>query len=159
MFTEDILKPELQDADSFADGILHIAEAQQRVAQLYMEDGGYELACPPLKAVLSLMARGHYEGMKIDDPELRKLFTRDHLIASDWYRERLEAKQRVDVLHWNTVVEHLRQYKARVGDHEFADELDLNSRLEFAEQRYKEVQDAGYLESLLGTAGVEPLGR
>ncbi|MCH1495314.1 MAG: hypothetical protein L7U72_08800 [Rubripirellula sp.] len=159
VFTEDILKPELQDANSFADGILHISEAQQRVAQLYMEDGGYELACPPLKAVLSLMVHGHYEGMKIDDPELRKLFTRDHLIASDWYRERLEAKQRVDVSHWKNVVEHLRQYKAKAGDHEFADELHLNLRLEFAEQRFRDVQDPQYLEELMGTAGVEPLGR
>ena len=94
VFTEDILKPELQDADSFADGLLHIAEAQQMVALLYMEDGGYELACPPLKAVLSLMAYGQYEGMSINDPELRELFTRENLIKSDWYQQRIEAKQK-----------------------------------------------------------------
>ena len=62
VFTEDILKPELQDPDSFADGILHIAEAQKRVAQNYMEDGGFENACPPLKAVLNIMANGNHEG-------------------------------------------------------------------------------------------------
>ena len=159
VFTDDILKPELQDPDSFADGILHIAEAQQRVAMLYMEDGGYEIACPPLKAILSLMASGQYEGMTINDSELRKLFTRESLIGSDWYRERLEAKQRIDTLHWQKVVEHLRQYLTHSSEYDFASELDLQSRLDFAEQQCLHVQASDYLKSLSGSPGVEPLGR
>ena len=62
VLADEILRPELQDPESFADGVLHIAEAQQRVAQTYFEDGGYELACPPLQAVLSVMAHGEYQG-------------------------------------------------------------------------------------------------
>ena len=159
VFTEDILKPELQDADSFADGLLHIAEAQQRVALLYMEDGGYELACPPLKAVLSLMAYGQYEGMSINDPELRKLFTRGNLIKSDWYQQRIEAKQRVDIEHWGKLVGQLKEYNEKSAGYEFASELDLLSRIEFAETKLKEVSSPDYLRSLIGSIGVEPLGR
>ena len=159
VFTEDILKPELQDADSFADGLLHIAEAQQRVALLYMEDGGYELACPPLKAVLSLMAYGQYEGMSINDPELRKLFTRGNLIKSDWYQQRIEAKQRVDIEHWGKLVGQLKEYNEKSAGYEFASELDLLSRIEFAETKWKEVSSPDYLRSLIGSIGVEPLGR
>ena len=39
MFTEDILKPELQDPAVFADGVANIVEAQKRVASMYFEDG------------------------------------------------------------------------------------------------------------------------
>ncbi len=110
VFTDDILKPELQDPESFADGILHIAEAQRKVALLYMEDGGYEAACPPLRAVLSIMAYGNYEGKEITDPEVRDLFTRESLLASDWYRRRLEAKQRRDIEHWKDMEQHVSDY-------------------------------------------------
>jgi hypothetical protein len=39
VFTDEILKPETQDRDAFADGIWNITEAQQRVAREYVEDG------------------------------------------------------------------------------------------------------------------------
>ncbi len=91
VFSDDILKPEIQDPASFADGILHIAEAQRKVALLYMEDGGYEAACPPLRAVLSVMAYGNYEGKSITDPKseicshVNRCF-RAIGIAADWRR-------------------------------------------------------------------------
>ena len=34
-------------------------------ARLYFEDGTVELACPPLKALLHIMAEGHWEGKKM----------------------------------------------------------------------------------------------
>src|SRR5258708_33420300 len=49
---QGLLKPETQDLDSFADGVLNIAEAQQRVAQQYFDDVSGALAGPPLHAVL-----------------------------------------------------------------------------------------------------------
>jgi len=93
VFPAEILQPESQDPDSFADGILHIAEAQQRVASRYFEDGSYEASCPPLQAVLSVLAHGNYRGLTAASPEFRAMFTRDALLKSDWYRERLETRQ------------------------------------------------------------------
>lgn len=159
VFTEDILKPELQDSDSFADGILHITEAQQRVALLYLEDGGYEIACPPLQAVLSLMAHGHYNGMAIDDPELRILFTRESLVGSDWYQKRLRVKQKVDIGHWQRILENLQQYQQKSLGHDFASELDLQARIDFANDQLTKSKSSEYLKSLIGTPGVEPLDR
>lgn len=89
VFTKDVLKPELQDLAVFADGVNNIVEAQQRVAQQYLDDGSVEDACPPLKALLHIMATGEYEGMDVHDPKIRAMFTRDYLLNSDWYRERL----------------------------------------------------------------------
>ena len=73
VLTEEILRPEQQDPASFSDGILYIVAAQKRVALRYLEDGGYEMACPPLRAVLSIMAYGDYEGKPITDPSVRRL--------------------------------------------------------------------------------------
>ena len=55
-----------------------------------------DAACPPLKALLHIMAHGSYEGIGIDDPRFRKLFDRETVLASDWYEERLRMKQQRD---------------------------------------------------------------
>jgi hypothetical protein len=157
VFSEDILKPELQDPVSYADGILQIAEAQRRVALLYMEDGGYEIACPPLRAVLSVMAHGHYEGKGLNDPEIRQLFTRESLLSSQWYRRRLEAKQRRDIQHWQDMIARVKSYIDDPSVQDFIGELDLPTRLQYATNKLDEAKSAAYLDSLVGTIGVDPL--
>src|SRR5690606_2612900 len=93
VFTEELLRPAMQGREDYLDAIRHIAGTQQRVALAYFDDGGIEAAVPPLKALLHLMAHGHYEGRGIHDPEIRGLFDRDAVLSSDWYRERLVAKK------------------------------------------------------------------
>ncbi|MEM8671829.1 MAG: hypothetical protein AAGG48_30200 [Planctomycetota bacterium] len=156
VFTEDILKPEKQDSESFADGILHIAEAQKRVAMQYMEDGGYELACPPLRAVLSLMAFGEYEGKTIHDPELRKMFSREAMISSDWYQRRLATKKHRDIDHWKDMVHRLNAFLDS-EDEEEINELKIHDRLAYARQQLERVQADDYEDSLIGTLGADPM--
>ena len=62
VFTEEMLRPEKQDIVQFAAGVDAIVEAQARVARQYFEDGSVEAACPPLKALLHIMADGSYRG-------------------------------------------------------------------------------------------------
>jgi hypothetical protein len=62
IFTEELLCPELQGRDVFAAGVDSIVEAQTRVARLYFDDGSVDAACPPLRALLHIMAQGHFEG-------------------------------------------------------------------------------------------------
>jgi hypothetical protein len=157
VFTDEILRPELQDPASFADGILHIAEAQKKVALQYMEDGGYELACPPLRAVLSIMAFGEFEGKSITDPEVRELFTRDALLASDWYRRRLTTKTERDIDHWQAMVTRLTDYLGENPECQMVDELDLRGRLEYAREKLANAQTLEYEESLVGTLGADPM--
>jgi hypothetical protein len=97
VFDEAMLRPETQDLDAYVDGIRHIVASQRQVAEGYLADGSIEDACPPLKALLTIMARGEYEGKDIDHPDIRALFTRENLLASDWYKERLDIKQRRDI--------------------------------------------------------------
>ena len=155
VFTDEILQPELQDPESYADGILHIAEAQQRVAQRYFQDGGYELACPPLQAVLSIMAHGDWNGKQITDPEVRELFTRTSLLESDWYHRRLATQKQRDIQHWQSFQERLNDYIAKKS--QTADELGLHDRLRFATEKLQAAQADGYEQQLVGTLGADPM--
>ncbi|MGB0743312.1 MAG: hypothetical protein ACPGSB_02195, partial [Opitutales bacterium] len=56
VLSEEMLKPELQDMDTYVEGMLTIAAAHKEVAGNYFADGSVEDACPPLKALLHIMA-------------------------------------------------------------------------------------------------------
>jgi hypothetical protein len=100
VFDDNLLRPESQDADGFADGVCYITEAHASVARQYLEDGTAEELVPPLRMLVHIMAGGDYEGKTEQDPEIRNLFTRQAVLGSDWYRARLEEKQRRDVALW-----------------------------------------------------------
>ena len=85
VFPEPFLKPEMQDRAVFVDGVLNIAEAQQRVAEQYLQDGSIEDAAPPIAALLHIMAKGDHNGMTVQSPELRAMFTRKWLESSEFY--------------------------------------------------------------------------
>src|SRR6185437_16061362 len=75
VFPAELLRPEKQDLENYISGIEAICETQRTVALNYFEDGSVNAACPPLGALLHIMAHGHYEGKGIDDPSIRALFT------------------------------------------------------------------------------------
>jgi phosphoenolpyruvate carboxykinase (diphosphate) len=157
VFPEEMLKPELQGLDIFVDGMANILETHRRVAELYFADGSIELACPPLRALLHIMRDGQFEGKTVDAPDIRRLFTRPALLASDWYADRLKAKHEVDVRLWRRHVAYLESF---LNKHNYADEaarLGIAERLQHARQHLNRVSDAGYAHSLVGTIGVQPL--
>jgi phosphoenolpyruvate carboxykinase (diphosphate) len=157
IFTDGMLKPELQDLAVFVAGMDNIVQTQQRVAQLYFEDGSVELACPPLKALLHIMRHGHFEKQGLEDPELRALFTREYLLASDWYAERLQAKQDYDVHLWRRHIQYLEEFLAKTSHAQEAVRIGIPDRLEAARQSLSRVQSAAYLQTLQGTLGLQPL--
>jgi len=157
VFTDEILKPEIQDFDIYVDGIHNIVEAQQRVALQYLEDGSIEDACPPLQALLMVMATGRYAGMEVHDPEFRAMFTRESLLSSDWYRERLEIKQQRDIALWQR---HCDSLQHLLDDESYTDEaerLGIPGRLRHARRKLQEVESQDYLQMLVGTLGADSL--
>ncbi|MBC8290677.1 MAG: hypothetical protein H8E37_10215, partial [Planctomycetes bacterium] len=152
VFDETILKPETQNLDEFADGILYIVEAHERVSKNYFEDGSVELACPPLKALLHIMAFGSWEGHDVNSPKVRALFTLESVLESDWYQERLKTRQQNDIALWSRHVETLVDAIAREDD----DRLDLESRLAMAQSELERVSAPEYLNSLRGMIGTDP---
>jgi hypothetical protein len=157
VFTEEILKPEIQGMDVFVDGINNIVEAQQRVALQYLEDGSVEDACPPLQALLLIMATGKYSGMDVHHPDIRAMFTREHLLTSDWYQERLEIKQQRDMALWQRHVDSLQHYLEDSDYQDEAERLGISDRLEMAQHKLERVRQPEYLASLVGTLGADPL--
>jgi hypothetical protein len=157
VFTEAIMQPETQGQETYIDGIDNIVEAQQRVALQYLEDGSIEDACPPLQALLIIMATGKYMGMDVHDPEFRSMFTRENLLESDWYQERLEIKRQRDVALWQRHVDTLQNF---LDDADYADEaerLAIPARLEVAMQKLETAKHPDYLKGLVGTLGADPL--
>ncbi len=140
----------------FAAGVDAIVETQRRVALNYFEDGSVEAACPPLRALLEIMAHGSYEGKGVDDPRIRVMFTRESLLASDWYRERLRVKQQRDIALWQRHVRALEEF--RVAEQEFPpqDDIDFESRSALARAQLARVSSPAYLDELVGTIGADP---
>ena len=156
VFPEELLRPEIQDLDAFVDGIRNVVEAQQRVAWQYFEDQSIEDACPPLLALLSIMAKGTFEGKDVHQPEIRRMFTLDYLLGSDWYRKRLVAKQKSDVTLWQR---HLRYVDECLANHAQMwqdNPADLARRREIAVAELERARSSAYLEELNGTLGLDP---
>jgi hypothetical protein len=157
VFTEDMLKPELQDMDVFADGMDNIVTTQQRVAQHYFSDGSIEMACPPLKALLHIMRDNQFEGRDINDPSIRSLFTRQSLVASAWYRERLQHKQQIDIRLWERHLRDLENYLHRHAHDEEDGHLHIDDRLDDARMKLNQVRSPDYLKHLEGSIGAQPI--
>ena len=104
----------------------------------YFEDGSVEAACPPIRALLHIMAHGHVDGRTVSDPDVRALFTRESVVSSDWYRARLRAKQTRDVALWQRHVTATGSAHARAG--------------------LSRVSAPEYLETLTGTIGADLMG-
>ncbi len=157
VFTEEMLRPEKQDLALFADGMENIVSTQQRVAQSYFNDGSIEMACPPLKALLHIMATGKYNDWDLNHPDFRALFGREHLLASDWYAARLAAKQRHDLRLWYGHAQYLQKFLEKEHYANEAARLGIKQRLELAWDTYHAVKAPEYLASLKGTLGLQPL--
>ena len=159
VFADDMLRPELQSLPDFVDGIRNIAESQAKSASAYFEDGSIEAAIPPLKAILHVMAKGHYEGRGIQDPELRGLFDRERVLASDWYNRRLEAYRDKEIAYVSVSLERLRRYLAESAEAGSVAARRARSELARTEERMSALSKPGYLDLIRGSIGLDPLFR
>jgi hypothetical protein len=159
VFDEAMLKPETQGMEDYVDGINNVCEAQERVAKGYFKDGSINDACPPLQVVLHIMAYGTYEGKTIDDPSIRKMFTREYLLESDWYNERLVIKQQRDAELWQMNRDYVESKMDETPETDTEKWADLQERIENAEQMLDWVTSDSYFERLKGTIGADWIHR
>lgn len=154
VFDDPILKPETQDAAAFVDGVKHIREAHERIARSYIADGTIDELCPPLKVLVTIMAEGSHEGRDETHPEVRALFSRESILKSNWYAERLQAKQKVDEQRWQRHLDYLRDLGEKRSHR--VDSASLNRLFQHAEAELASIQSDTYVDSLMGTIGVQP---
>ena len=157
VFDEAMLKPETQDFSAYVAGIAHIVASQRQVAQGYLDDASVDDACPPLQALLHIMASGAYQGKDLAHADIRALFTRESLLASDWYRERLEIKQQRDIDLAERQVGYLKAFLS-ADARERCDPEQLapcQAQLSRAEAELARVSAPAYRESLWGSLGAD----
>lgn len=159
VFDEAMLCPETQDLQAFIDGVDNIHQAQRRVALGYFEDGSVNDACPPLQALLHIMAYGNYQGKDVDDPAIREMFTRNYLLHSDWYQERLIIKQARDERLWRKHQLYLEQALGEISETEQNYRERLVERIQEAQRMRQVVSSKAYLKRLQGTLGADWIHR
>jgi hypothetical protein len=99
------------------------------------------------------MAYGEYQGMHENDCCLTKMFTRESLLASDWYRERLRTKQSIDIALWTRHAGALHEFATSGMP---ASQIDCQSRWDEVCRQLKRVKGDSYLSELTGTIGADP---
>ena len=103
------------------------------------------------------MAHGGHEGRDERHPDIRALFTRENIIASDWYAARLAAKQQHDARLWRSHATYLQNFLKKKNYQEEAGRLGIASKLDSAWEMYHKAKSPDYLAGLQGTIGLQPL--
>ena len=157
IFTEEMLRPELQDPKTFADSVDVIVTTHKVVADRYFADGSLEQACPPLRALLEIMHDGvSREGWHLDSPEFRALFERENILASDWYNARLDAKVARDRKHADKAHAALEKFINTPGNEGVVERISARERLAEVEAAQAHYASDAYRASLVGTLGLQP---
>lgn len=158
VFTPEMLRPELQDVGVFAESIATITATHERVARAYFKDGTVDLAVPPLRALLEIMADGSTaQGWDLGSPEFRAMFTREAVLASDWYAQRLDAKQAAARARADAGLAAIEKFVSTPGNEEPTARLDMPARVEAARVEVERLAGPEFREQLVGTAGSTPL--
>ena len=103
------------------------------------------------------MAFGHDQAMDVHAPQIRALFTRQALLESDWYRQRLQVKRERDLALWTrnlNELSHFRENRRNVGE---SRRLDLDARLAYARARLDALAEPESWREFIGTLGADPL--
>jgi hypothetical protein len=126
---------------------------------MYFDDGSVAQACPPLKALLHIMACEEFEGKDLESPEVRGLFRRETLLTSDWYQARLKERQNIERSLWNRHIRYLEQFLKRKSHADEAERLGIEARLTQAVKMSRDVDSDDYLKELRGTIGTQPISQ
>jgi len=158
VFTPEMLRPELQDEAIFAESIATIVTTHERVARSYFQDGTIALAVPPLRGLLEIMAEGvTSQGWGLDSPEFRVMFTREAVLASDWYAQRLDAKQAAASARADAGLAAIERFVSTAGNEEPTARLGMPARVEAARVEARRLASHEVREQLVGTEGNTPL--
>jgi len=153
----DMIKPELQDNKEYADSLKNLVEAGQLVAKRYFNDGSVEKACPPLKALLTIMAEGHWKGKGLIDQEFRDLFDPEAILQSTWYEKRLETRIDITKQYWQNRIKYLENFICDHANRDTCVRLNISERLTFCKDALKRLDNKEEAISRIhGCLGTDP---
>lgn len=85
------------------------------------------------------------------------MFSREALLESDWYQDRLVARQYQEQMLWQRHVDYLNQFLAQERYQDVTERMQLVERKAYAQERLDEITSPDYMETLKGTIGTQPL--
>ena len=142
VFPEEMLRPGEAGLDAFAAGVDAIVEAQKRVALKLFR--GWQRGGAPARRCGRCCTSWRTANGRAWAWAMRAcaaMFTREAVLASDWYKERLRAKQERDVALWNRHIAALQSPCAALAE---------------ARAQLARVSSVAYLAELMGTIGADP---
>ena len=129
---------------------------------MYIADGGADMAVPPLKALLYMMRDGEYEGMTLTSPEFRAMWSRENILKSDWYMERLKCFQTKETDRLQRGLEYMEHFIKGPDSHpgdwkgkQIVEDLQLHDRITSTKKQLETVKKPDFLKHLVGSLGVE----
>ena len=93
------------------------------------------------------------QGWDLDSPEFRGLFTRESVMESDWYAERLDAKQSAALKRATAGLAAIELFVSTPGNEEPTARLGMPTRVEAAKAEVARFSSAEFREQILGTVG------
>jgi hypothetical protein len=75
------------------------------------------------------------------------------VINSQWYKKRLQNKQKSEIDYWTKSIAYLESVMKKSNYKEAVERMNLQQTLNDAKTKLKNVQSAQYLDSLFGTLG------
>ncbi len=154
VFTEQMLRPELQDMDTFVESMNTIVETHKRVAQTYIDDGTIALAVPPVRALLEIMATGvSADDETLDAASFRTTLTRDSVLASDWYAERLASQRGSDMAYVERAIAAMADFTSKELHDDTSERLGLIAKSAYMEDRLAELTADEDGKGYTGTLG------
>ena len=96
------------------------------------------------------------DGHGLEAPEVRTQFTRESVLASEWYVARLDAKQRSDENRLKQAVAGLYDFIDAPDNSGVVMRLGLTARRAQVQAERVRVGGADYRAGLVGTLGVQP---
>ena len=85
------------------------------------------------------------------------MFTRESVLASDWYAQRLDAKQAAASARADAGLAAIEKFVSTPGNEEPTARLDMPARVEAARVEAQRLAGPQFREQLVGTAGSTPL--
>ena len=153
VFSEPMLKPELQDVDAYAESVRTIVTTHQRVAQSYLDDGTIDLAVPPIRALLEIMATGSSNGLTLHDPAFRRMFDRAEVLESEWYNARLTSQTQSDAAHAQASVVAMTRFLDEPTNCAAAERLGIAERIDKMNTKLAAASTSEAAANLRGTLG------
>jgi hypothetical protein len=97
------------------------------------------------------------EGWRLDSPQFRELFTRESVLASDWYAARLDAKQAAARARAGEGLAVIERFVSTPGNEEPTARLGMPARVEAARAEAERLAGSEFRDQLVGTSGSTPL--